>query len=798
MKKHNPIKMGLMLLALSNQAFAALKLDIKKDASTGKLEVMTCDDTFAVGTWIGFQIENGITQIETVNSNKCAIKTYSRDSLTEGKVLKIYKMRGRSQDTESLIKETVLRPNHNSSSAGTSNQSSTVISGIKFTVTTVENREGQPYKIKIKACHDQFKPSDAVSVTNRSTMGSQRPISKPSFVTRDKCFDVEFIKGEIQDGDEIGIGLASLPGSVAAKVYGVPWRRDQNTRPNNPVQPPIVTPPPGHGGGNPPPVSPQLPTEPAREVRENARRAAEMMARNVSKSLGQVENIRYNLFLGFREEEQRANYYGDRIQDHREYRYQFEQGVRSGESDGYRAGQVYAGQTAREYANTDVGAAVDAVMAGQSQDLRVNRRQNLGQMPFSGLDLQEATPAGVVERLKQKDQQLQADLSRRFYTIDSEIVVADDILTGRFEIYKLYGQEQYQFDLLNSYFREQKAFQYFVKGYFQPRQGLRNYYERITNANQYANATENARLFRQEFEDIYDRVINREWNEVVRKQNYEIQRVGRDLYAQLTAEYAAARGQFDGRKRGYKVASQSGFRQHIQQSYDVAVEQVVRDIQSRAVLADYRVQAISADGDLEVTIGDSIDLVLKSAANRGAVAGNLIVEPVNSNEVVGLKPSVSVQIPAFSKLNQEMKFNSMLFVSRLSAPDQNLSVHYRVNGESRQSQLRSSFEGLIVGLARQTNPQVQNAILQHVVGFLKSEWESEKSLLGNGFDDNKGNLLVERLANRTLAMSAMEKAAIKRYSQQIKSAYGERPGFMNGYRGDYDSVMDILKRAGLL
>ncbi|MFN9068327.1 MAG: hypothetical protein ACK5V3_13925, partial [Bdellovibrionales bacterium] len=724
-------KLGLVALVLSNEAMAALSMNITKDGGGGFL-VKACDSAFPANTWLGFQVgDNGIIQSEKVKEGNCAVKSYSAGLGVENKKLIVHIMntsRGVPTDSKQVLTTTVLKATTgggqlNPPGSGNSGSNSIVIRREDIKVQIIENQNGSPYKIRLKVCNEGFKVRDQVSVTNRATLGSPNVISKPTVVDMNKCFDVDFVKGEIQDGDEIGIGLYSVDKPIAVTVVGIPWRRGQNTQPTQPTQPPVVQPPvvspPGNGNNPTLPVTPQLPSESAQVVRERARQAADRMATNVARSLGQIENIRYNLFLGFKEEEQRANYYGDRISDHREYRREFEQGLVAGERLGFDAGRTQAGRSGQTFANQDVGVAVDAVMSGQSQSLVVQKRQDLNRIPFEGLELNEAAPAEIVDRLKARDQQLQAELSR-FYQVDSDIIVAEDLLRGRFEVHRLYGQQQYQFELLDSYFREEKAFEYFLKGYFQPRENLLNYYRRISDANQYANAAQNAQIFRAEFENQYDRVINREWNEVVRRERYDVQRIGRDLFAQLTAEYAAARGNYDGKRRAYRESSQDGFRQFIQSEYDTRVDQTLRDVQSRAVLTDISVKVRNANGGAEVTMGDTLDIVLSNASNRGAVQGNLQIQPRASNEITVIKPAASLQIPAFSKLNREMVLPGMMFVSRVSTPDQNILVSFVVDGQTYQTSMRSTFEGLITALARQSNPQTHNAILQNVVGFLNA------------------------------------------------------------------------------
>ncbi len=788
---------GLVSLALSNQAMAAARAEINKE-SNGDFKIKFCDTALGPQAYVGFQLgQNGIIQKDILKADSCTTKTYSQGMSAEGKQLRVHKMSKRADDMDSqglLLQTTVRDQRGNSGSNNGGGSTQVVFNNIRVEVKTLENRDGDAYKIEIKVCHPNFTVRDAVVVTNRATLGSSRVISKSTTVTNDKCFKTEYLKGEIQDGDVIGIGLYSVTKAIELELTGVPWRRSNgSTPPPVVVTPPpvIVTPPPGNGG-----TGTNLIVANRGEIIENARRAADVFAKNLSQNLGQIENIRYNLFLGFRKEERQAARYGQDVRNLNEYRNGFDNGMRVGNQEGFGAGQNFAAQRANEYARADVGAAVDAIMNGQARELNVRRRQNLSQKDFRGLDLNITTPATVADRLKQKDQELQNDLNRRFFVRDQDIVLADDILNGRFQVYQLYGINEYKFELLDSYFREAKAFEAWAKGYFQPRQNFVRYYNDISDANQYQNALENRQLFRSEFERQYDRVIATQWNQVVRRERADIQRVGEDLYVDLTLDFARDLGNFDGRKSGYANSSRDGFLRSIQNRYDSAVEQTIQSVMTSAVITDVIVKAQASDGDLEITLGDSIDLILTNAANRGMKDGSVQISAVANAEVTTLKPAVSQTLPAFSRLNNAVVYKGMMALNRVSAPDQDVVVNFTVNGQASRSILKSKFEGLVVGLARATNAQVQNAILQTLVGFLSKEWEDKKSVAANGFNNNKGDLLVERLAARAMLMTAQEKAALKRSGDAIKAAYGRRPNW-SVYSADHDSAMDILKRAGL-
>lgn len=798
---------GLIALIAANEAFAQSKVSIQKTAQDLKVEF--CDSSLAAKSIVGFQIgDNGIIQKAILGDNKCVTKVYSQSSQAEGKKLIVHKMSKYDEQSQGKLYEGTLKPSDSSSGDTTSGTTTTTFDGIKFEVSVVENRNGEPYKININVCHPKFKPYDPVSVTNRATMGSNQVVSKSTAVGQDRCFKTDYIKGEIQDGDVVGIGLYSVAKPIELTLVGVPWKRSQTSTPGG------NTGSGNTGGGNSggssgntgggttnPPTNPGATASQA-EISSHARQAANRFAKNVAKTLGQIENIRYNMFLGFREEERRALRYGQNINDLNSVRqmrdYRDGYNVTSGNlSSGFAAGQSYAAQKAREFAQADVGAAIDAVIEGQASQVQISRRQNLGQSNFPGIEANLSVPDSFVQRLDKKDQEIQQDMSR-YFDRDEELVLAEDILTGRFRANPIYSTQDYKFDLLQSYFRETRAFEAWANGYFQPRQSDTRYYRDISNPDLYQNASYNRSYYQTEFEREYDDVINREWNKVVRRERPEIQRASEELYSRIASSYARDMGYYEGQRVAHIEGSRRAYVQNVQAYYNAAVEETLRAAQNNAVIANTSVRIQNSNGSNEITIGETIDLVLTSAANRGMRPGQVQIAPVATNEVQVLKGSATQDMPALSKLRSPVLYKGMMFVSRVSQPDQQIVVKFSVNGVVYSGTLVSRFESLVAGLAR-SNGQNQKVMLNYVVQFLKAEWESKKAVMGDAFDNNKGDLLVERLAQRAVGMTSAERSVLRQYSNEIKAAYnnGQRPGMLSPFRGDFDSAMKILKRAGI-
>ncbi|HWU43422.1 MAG TPA: hypothetical protein VN132_08290, partial [Bdellovibrio sp.] len=223
---------GLAALLMTNQVFAQSQVDIKKQA--GDLKVQFCDLALAPKTFVGFQVgENGLIQKEILGENHCVTKTYGSGLMVEGKKIVIHKMSKSDDESQGKLYEGILKETSSSSSDTSAGTSTSTFNDVKYEVTTLENRDGDVYKIQIKVCHPKFKVADAVSVTNRATLSANKEVSKYTNVGRDKCFTTEYTKGEIQDGDIIGIGLYSVEKPFEVTLIGVPWKRSAAATPGS-------------------------------------------------------------------------------------------------------------------------------------------------------------------------------------------------------------------------------------------------------------------------------------------------------------------------------------------------------------------------------------------------------------------------------------------------------------------------------------------------------------------------------------------------------------------------------------
>lgn len=798
----------LGMLVLSPKIFAAPQLKITK-TSEGDFSVQYCDGSLRAGSFIAFQIENGILEKEVINSSNCANKAYSKGSLAENKKLTVHRANKSDWESAGILTVNSLRPTTQKTEESVKSQTPGEfrMEDMKFTIRVSESiRNGEASKIELKVCSKNFKFADSVVITNRATLGTAKVISKSSNVNRDLCFLTDWIKGEIQNEDEIGIGLYSREKPIALVVDGIPWKRTVNTTaststptnspttppPLRPASAPVVIAPAAPAA----PIAPKLKLEPREEIVKSAEIAATNFAKNVVKALGQIENIRYNLFLGFSDARRWSQAFGRDYVNMNEYKLGYTNAYDSAFQSGLSAGRDQARSYTKDLAKSDVGEAIDRMMSGRATTFEVAPRSSIKQAPFTGLNYKGDAPNSLEARLKQKDQEIQDRLNREFVVRDGEIVLADDFYKS-FETYRLVDLQKFQFDLLDSYFKEQNAFEAWAKGYFQPRQDRQfDYYRNITDSREYDNVDENRRLFREAFQDKYSRSAPTQWQKTVEIYRPEIKRAGEEIYIRTAKEYAEALGRYNATIAAFKAGSKQSFFENLEILYKSALKTAVEDVSTKANFTNIVATVSNSSGGAEVTIGDTIDMTLNSAANRGLKSGVIDIRPTASAFLVPLKSSMSYNMSPLQTLRSPVHFSALLFVSRVTRPDQDIAVNIQIDGEKHDFILHSSFEALTRALLNR-DERIRSSVLEHIIQFLRQEWNEKKEFAGNGFDDNTGRLLVERLTNVVLSLPESQRISIRAIGPQIRSAYAERPGFFSGYQADWDSAMTILNRAGL-
>jgi hypothetical protein len=546
------------------------------------------------------------------------------------------------------------------------------------------------------------------------------------------------------------------------------------------------------------PAQPVLQLEKREDIERRAREAAGNFIEAVVRNLGQVEGIRYNVFLGFQNAKRWSSEFGKDYTSLQEYTDGLESGKEAGKEKGGKAGLERASLWGSELADRDLGIAVDNALSGQTNGFIAVHTNGLDKIDAPQLTYQGSVPASVEDRLKAQDQQIQQNLNQ-FFQRDNNVVFADDLISGRIQVYQIYDMKEFQFDLLQSYFRDTDAFNSWAAGNFQSRQSKSlDYYHEISDASRFQRADMNEQYFRNAFQDYYNQKINKRWNDAVTYPRTEVQRVGEDLFINLTKQYASEMGVYDGINQTFGPASVPATQNNIQGYYDHALQADIEQMKNNPKLTDEAVSIFTSNNASEVTIGDSLNISLDAVSNRGMVDGTVTMIPTSNSQVTAVKGTMTQTIGALSKLKKSVSISDVYRVSGVDQADGQVTFELVVDGRSFTRSIKNTFEGLVVGIVHTQDQNVKAKMVSTLVKFLASEWSNKKAVFGNGFDASKGNLLIKRLATRISVMTASEKAEIQKYKMQIRSAYGERPSAWKfWYKGDYDSAMSVLSQAGL-
>ncbi len=746
---------SLILSFLAYPAFAEIKVTT---TAQGGFAIESCDN-YKEKALIGFQVgDNGLPQYETAK-NGCATKTYqagviNRDSkivITNGK------------QTRSVVIRDGLSRNSNRGGYDRSNQ--------EFGPIILSARLIDDNTVELTGCNPKMKAP--VSVGNRSR--GNGTISKMADVRRmnnTSCFVVQFKKGEIQNDDEIGVGIYGVEKSIALKVGNLPWRGQSVGNNGN-----------NSGSNN----NNQEREEEIRKIRNTGKSAANRFSNLVVKGLGRIENVRYNLFLGFRQ--------GESVYRFSERGYtmlpEFSSGVQAGRAQarnsqaGLIDGRDKAQADAGDLAKRDVVAQFENAMStGQRPSL--NPRTHI-QNDFAGLTANIDQPKTVIERFKEQDKRRQERI--RAVTVIDEVVMADSIYATYYSVHEIFSLSEYKFELLLSNYRGEKAFESWRENIFNDNSGTHAYYNNLS--------AQDRRIFINEFVEQYDDVINKKWNAVVTQANPQAMALGLELYRETSQNYAFDLGKTSGYSQQYKNDSMVAYDQHLYPTYVESYRKLFNSYMTSAIITEVSVDVVPATQDGSLTLGDAIAVVLRSAANKGMADGEVTLRVGQSAGLGVTQAEARFPIGSLTRLTQAQSV-PMLYVSKLDKADSTISVSVEIVGVgTRTMSVQTTLESLVKRLASTRDNRVRDSLIASLKSFLHKEFEKESSFFADGFNNGKGTLLVERMVNVYRSLSSADQAQLTSMKAQIKDAYGERPGFFSGHRDDWDSAMELLKKMGM-
>lgn len=546
------------------------------------------------------------------------------------------------------------------------------------------------------------------------------------------------------------------------------------------------------GGGSTAPVDNRK-TEPDSDIRRTAKDSANRFANLVVNNMGKIENIRYNLYLGFREAQQLYSILGENYKSYPEYSQGFATGQASGHSSGYQAGTSEGQSVGSNTARRDVVNAFSGAMATGTKPASAPRAKL--DVQFGGLNANLSAPESIESRFKDKEAEIRRQL-QAITVFEDGIILGEDVYVNYYKVNDLLNLQTYNFDYILGFYRAERAFQSWQADVFNDRASTLEYYKKITDSSQYKDASANATLFYNEFIQQYDDVIAKKWNTAVTKPNAQAKTIGQVMYVQILKSYVQDLGTFDGTAKSFKSSSVVGFYKSLYPAYIETYNQTFNTYATSPVIMDLDFTIMPATQNGSLAIGDGVVVVLKSAANYGMANGQITISAGGSAILPITKAQNVLPIKALSRMNQQVQF-PMAYFSKMTSPDTQVQMNVDVNGISRTFTLTATFEALVARIAQTKQQNLKTPATNQLVQFLQAEWKQESARVTNGFNNNKGTLLIERLVRFANTLAPADKAQLQGVKAQIRAAYGERPGMFSGLRDDWDSAMQILARAGL-
>lgn len=552
------------------------------------------------------------------------------------------------------------------------------------------------------------------------------------------------------------------------------------------------------------PVAPAAPVDNRRvvsrdQIVQKASQSAQKYVQSIVLSLGQVEKMRANFIEGIRAAQGTINSVMPNLNQAPTYDQGREAAGASGQSEGIQAGVAEANSQAASLARNDVSAAIDQALNSQSEP-NFTPRASLEEYltNYQGVSANIAAPVTLDARLRAIDAELQARYRARFIP-SNDLVLADNFFSQYLRFSDLYNTQNYRQDLVVSTYRGEKAFQAWLNGELRMISDNANaqYFNQIVDNNQVQNAAANGNLFMQTFIETYDRLLTSAWNRAVTESVPSVQEDGRNTYINVYLKLASDTGRYDQIRANFRQASVEGYRQQLASAYGSYYELAKTKAQTEALFTEGRATLTGSEGvNIEsATLGDSFDVILQSLANRGVKEGQvrIVVQGIRADR------EATQQLGGIRRLQAATRFDKMATLTEISKADQVIEVAIAVGGDVSRASIKSTWEAAVIKLAKTTDTALAAKLLAHINKHLGLEWDSKAELVGDGYDDGEGTLLIERLANVVKAMNAAEKANIVKHAASFRKAVRPdgRPGFLNGYRGDYDSAMKILDAAGL-
>jgi len=520
-----------------------------------------------------------------------------------------------------------------------------------------------------------------------------------------------------------------------------------------------------------------------RSVRKTAENNASCMANAVVQAYGKMERYRYNFQKGLR---QGLLVYNLANLGSMRSTPEYIKGAQDGEVRGTSEGMIRG---------REIGASAGQSEGSSSAFRNFSSVVDTGAPPsmdntpptpsYQGDRSPVSSPRSIEERISASNSEVQSWVRSMDFSYDNW---RWDPWGDYWNPSKLYGWNNYDFDLVRSWYRDDWAWSLWKQKSFSSCRDQVAYYERISDPSQTRNSDEAERAFRSSFKNQYDSVINEKWSNTVNREEPLALIYGQTLGIKISRDYATDLGYYNAHSSSYSAASIEGYRETYASGFKNGFDSAAKRYENSMYLTDLSADIKSGTSGI-FGVGTPITVNVQSLKNIGRQPGEAKVSLTGNTQV---NDSKTLKIGHSQTLKEPVSFTALSYVGTAGAPNQNSQITLRVDSIQKDYNINVDWSETIKNLANST-PEIRKNIVGYMKHYLELEWKDVKSGLGgNKYKSQPSDTLLEKLADNYQQGGPDLKGKIKSVIGDLKSVLGERPGFMSfDDRAKWDSAGKI-------
>ncbi len=562
--------------------------------------------------------------------------------------------------------------------------------------------------------------------------------------------------------------------------------------------------PPGPVRPTPTPVTPTpvTPTPPPKQTLDRnrldsvVRRATNDYVRDVLNTVGEVYQVRYNIREGMLRAVSRIGNYEVEsvVQNSPDYQNAVVTGRSDGKSEGASAGRQSANSASYNVASAQINAAIDRVL---DSGANIQFTQVPTMAVFHGSSSNVSSPRSIESRWSDNESSKVSQIRRLLRDEPPR-----EYMNGVFNLSAIYRNHSTR---LPSDLDAPQAFRTWLDNDLRTSSSAatdgRNFYKEITNASLFEQASQNAELFKNDFNRNIDNgtsgSLDRQWDRKVTSSHQGALNLGETLYLQEAAQYARDRGYYKGYHETFTDASIVSFNQNYQAFYRSNFSAIENRVRTTPAITEIQAQIVSEDGKSEVTYGDTFNVVITNIANRGMVADDVNVDIPNQNQITSFNNKATIRVNGLTRMKHAHVVRRLAWISEITKPDQDIAIMAHIHNTSISLKAKATYEELLRKAVRSPEADLSVWTMNLALGFMKKQYD-DLSGFNDQYEKRDPSMLLVRMRQLFDSMTEAEKAQLRVHGQLIRNVFGGKPvRFLNPKRDEWDASQAMIAEMGL-